>query len=142
MSPILPSRHQPALPLDRLILREPPGAEAIEMDVLFVGAGPAGLAGAIEFARLAKHDEAAGGGLGSLNIGLLEKAESLGEHNLSGAVVNPRAFRELFPGMPDTDFPFRQRVGAEAVYFLTEGAARRLPTPPSPLHSCWNRKMA
>ena len=131
MSPILPSRHQPALPLDRLILREAPGAEAIEMDVLFIGAGPAGLAGAIELARLAKQDEAAGGQLGSLNIGVLEKAESLGEHNLSGAVVNPRAFRELFPGMPDTDFPFRQRVDAEAVYFLTEGAARRLPTPPT-----------
>ncbi len=131
MSPILPSRHQPALPLDRLILREPPGAEAIEMDVLFVGAGPAGLAGAIELARLAKQDEAAGGPLGSLNIGVLEKAESLGEHNLSGAVVNPRAFRELFPGTPDADFPFRQRVDAEAVYYLTEGAARRLPTPPT-----------
>jgi electron-transferring-flavoprotein dehydrogenase len=131
VSPILPSRHQPALPLDRLILREPPGAEAIEMDVLFVGAGPAGLAGAIELARLAKQDEAAGGALGALNIGVLEKAESLGEHNLSGAVVNPRAFRELFPGMADTEFPFRQRVDAEAVYYLTEGAARRLPTPPT-----------
>jgi electron-transferring-flavoprotein dehydrogenase len=131
LPPILPSRHQPALPLDRLILREEPGAEAIEMDVLFVGAGPAGLAGAIELARLAKQDEAAGGRLGGLNIGVLEKAGSLGEHNLSGAVVNPRAFRELFPGMADTEFPFRQRVDAEAVYFLTEGAARRLPTPPT-----------
>jgi electron-transferring-flavoprotein dehydrogenase len=131
LPPILPSRHQPALPLDRLILREEPGAEAIEMDVLFVGAGPAGLAGAIELARQAKQDEAAGGRLGGLNIGVLEKAGSLGEHNLSGAVVNPRAFRELFPGMADTEFPFRQRVDAEAVYFLTEGAARRLPTPPT-----------
>src|SRR2546422_3256326 len=42
-----------------------------------------------------------------LNIGVLEKAEALGEHCLSGAVVNPRAFRELFPGLPDSDFPFR-----------------------------------
>lgn len=127
MSPILPSRHQRDLPLDQLIRAEPPGAEALEMDVVFVGAGPAGLSGAIELARLAKAD----GTLGELNIAVLEKASGLGEHNLSGAVVNPRAFRELFPDLTDADFPFRQRVDAEAVYFLTEGAARRIPTPPT-----------
>lgn len=127
MPTILPIRHQAPLPLDRLIRAEPPGEEAVEMDVLFVGAGPAGLAGAIELARLAKGDP----DLAELNIGVLEKAESLGEHNLSGAVVNPRAFRELFPGMPDSDFPFRQRVDHEAVYFLTGSAARRIPTPPT-----------
>src|SRR5262245_6663640 len=57
---ILPSRFQPPLPQDKLILSEPPSAEALEMDVLFVGAGPAGLAGAIELARLAKKDPSAG----------------------------------------------------------------------------------
>ena len=60
MPSILPSRHQRALPLEKLILEEAPGAEAIEMDVLFVGAGPAGLAGAIELARLAKAEPGAG----------------------------------------------------------------------------------
>ena len=130
MSTILPIRHQVSLPLDRLILRKPPLAEAIEMDVLIVGAGPAGLACAIELARLAQRDQAAGG-TSELNIGVLEKAESLGEHSLSGAVVNPRAFRELFPELGPGDFPFRQPVPDEAVYFLTEGRAQRIPTPPT-----------
>ena len=77
------------------------------MDVVIVGAGPAGLACAIELARLVKRDQEAGGGMPDVDIGVLEKAESLGEHNLSGAVVNPRAFRELFPELQLADFPFR-----------------------------------
>jgi electron-transferring-flavoprotein dehydrogenase len=126
---MIPSQFQPPLPLDRLILKE--GAEGagdtMELDVLFVGAGPAGLAGAIELARLAKTDPA----VGELNIGVLEKAESLGEHSLSGAVVNPRALRELFPNLKDADFPFRAPVTKESVYLLTGGGQVRLPTPPT-----------
>lgn len=131
MGKILPVRHQRALPLDRIIRHEPPGAEAIEMDVLVVGAGPAGLACAIELANLVQRDREAGGTLGDVQIGVLEKAGSLGEHSLSGAVVNPRAFRELLPDTPLADLPFRQPVSGEAVYLLTERAARKLPTPPT-----------
>ena len=101
------------------------------MDVLIVGAGPAGLACAIELARLVKRDQETGGGMPELNIGVLEKAESLGEHSLSGAVVNPRAFRELFPDLQPSDFPFRQPVPGEAVYFMTGTRAQRIPTPPT-----------
>jgi electron-transferring-flavoprotein dehydrogenase len=128
---IVPARHQRPLPLDQIIRRDPPGAEAIEMDVVIVGAGPAGLACAIELTRLAQQDAAAGDGPGELNVAVLEKAGALGEHSLSGAVVNPRAFHELFPDLNPSDLPFRQPVAGEAVYFLTEGRGQRIPTPPT-----------
>jgi len=124
---VVPAQYQVPLPLDRLILKD--GAEGagdrMELDVLIVGAGPAGLACAIELAKLAKQDGA------ELNIGVLEKAEALGEHSLSGAVVNPRAFRDLFPDLKDSDFPFRGPVTKEAVYLLTADGRWRLPTPPT-----------
>ncbi len=90
------------------------------MDVVFVGAGPAGLAGAIELARLVQRDNEAGGPLGALQIAVVEKAPGLGEHSLSGAIINQRAIRELFPDLGPAQFPFRSLVSAERVYFLTQ----------------------
>lgn len=101
------------------------------MDVLFVGGGPAGLAGAIELARLVARDREAGGSIGEVEIGVLEKAAELGGHSLSGAVVNPGPFRTLFPDLPEEAFPFRGSVEREAVYFLRPESALRVPTPPS-----------
>jgi electron-transferring-flavoprotein dehydrogenase len=117
---VLPIRHQASLPPD-LILHEAPNPEAIELDVLIVGAGPAGLACAIALMKAAPD----------LTVGVLEKAASVGEHTLSGAVINPVAMRALFPDLSDSDFPFRQPVGAEAVYLLSAANAWRIPTPPT-----------
>lgn len=127
----VPLRFQPGLPIDRLIVAEPPGAESIEFDVLFVGAGPAGLAGAIEVAKLVREDNETGGGLGDVRIAVLEKAGALGEHNLSGAVVSPGPFQELFADVAPAELPFRGTVTKERVYFLTRGSALRIPTPPT-----------
>jgi electron-transferring-flavoprotein dehydrogenase len=130
MKTILPFQHQ--TPLSNFVLKNPEvSPEAVPMDVLVVGGGPSGLATAIRLAQLVKADNEKGGGLGDVQIGVLEKASQMGGHVLSGAVMNPRALRELFPAMTDKDFPLRTPVEKDEVYFMTESSHFRIPTPPT-----------
>ncbi|MCB0390066.1 MAG: 4Fe-4S dicluster domain-containing protein [Bdellovibrionales bacterium] len=127
-----PLDYQAKLDLSKIIVKNPPRHDdQVPMDVLFVGAGPAGLAGAIELAKLVKEDNEKGGNIGDVEIGVLEKAESLGGHNLSGAVINPRALKELFPSLNEKDFPFRGQVKGDRFYKLGEQGMMRMPAPPT-----------
>lgn len=75
--------------------------ETLDVDVLFVGAGPASLAGAYHLARLLRDHNAQAANTAKkieISIGVLEKGKEVSSHALSGAVVDPRALRELLPG--------------------------------------------
>jgi electron-transferring-flavoprotein dehydrogenase len=109
-----------------------PEEERIEVGVLIVGAGPAGLACAIRLGQLLEDAPEVRERLGEVPVAVLEKGKQPGSHLLSGAVVNPRALRRLFKGRKRIDeMPFYGPVEHEAVYFLTARRALRIPAPPT-----------
>ena len=109
-----------------------PEDERIEVGVLIVGAGPAGLACAIRLGQLLEGAPEIREKLGEVPVAVLDKGKQAGSHLLSGAVVNPRALRRLFKGRKRIDeMPFYGPVGHESVYFLTRGQSYRIPTPPT-----------
>jgi electron-transferring-flavoprotein dehydrogenase len=120
-------------PFDRNeFIAEPtdPPDERIDVGVLVVGAGPAGLAAAVRVGQLLEEQPEVREHLGEIPVALVEKGRTPGAHLLSGAVVNPRAFRELFRGIASEDLPFRAPVVREGVYFLTPKRHVRVPAPP------------
>ena len=98
--------------------------ESMEVDVLVVGAGPAGLAAAIRLRQLAS---AAGT---DLSVCVLEKGSEVGAHILSGAVLEPRALEELLPDWKERGAPLATEAREDVFLYLTEKRAFRLPVPP------------
>src|ERR1700730_5655023 len=94
--------------------------ETLDIDVLFVGAGPASLAGAYHLARLVRERNELLPEPLEVSIAILEKGREISSHALSGAVVDPRALAELFPDDWQSA-PFEAPVGQEQVLFLTAG---------------------
>jgi electron-transferring-flavoprotein dehydrogenase len=109
-----------------------PEDERIDVGVLIVGAGPAGLACAIRLGQLLEGAPDVLERLGEVPIAVLEKGKAPGSHLLSGAVVNPRSLRRLFRGRKRIDeMPFYGQVEHESVYMLTASRALPIPTPPT-----------
>jgi electron-transferring-flavoprotein dehydrogenase len=130
MTPLRPSEFPPSFDPNEFVVA--PGEPEIEVGVLVVGAGPAGLACAIRLGQLLEGAPELADRLGDVPVAVLEKGKHPGSHLLSGAVVNPVSLRRLFGGkVPTSRLPFYGRVEHESVYFLTPGRALRIPTPPT-----------
>src|SRR5579864_2597917 len=97
--------------------------DSLEVDVLFVGAGPASLAGAIKLMQLAK---AAGK---ELEVLVIDKAGEIGNHALSGAVMDPKAMDELLPDWRD-QAPVEAPVSGDQLWMLTKGGRIKAPIVP------------
>jgi electron-transferring-flavoprotein dehydrogenase len=114
------------------VISAPSDADPIEVGVLIVGAGPAGLACAIRLGQLLENAPGVAEKLGEVPVAVVDKGSKPGAHLLSGAVVNPVSLRRLFGDrIRIADMPFYGRVFGESVYYLTKRSAMRIPTPPT-----------
>jgi electron-transferring-flavoprotein dehydrogenase len=96
---------------------ELPAREAMECDVVVVGAGPAGLAAAIRLKQLSPE----------INVVVLEKGSEVGAHILSGAVIDPVGLDRLLPEWRNEESPIKTAVNDDRFYWLRRTAAVRLP---------------
>ncbi|MFH1018888.1 MAG: electron transfer flavoprotein-ubiquinone oxidoreductase [Pseudomonadota bacterium] len=107
--------------------------ETLEVDVLFVGGGPSSLAGAI---RLAQKAQAAG--IEMPQIAVIEKGAEIGNHQMSGALIQPGPLQELLPDFLAKGCPVESEVTSEAVHFLTRSRSLKFPILPPQMHNHGN----
>ncbi len=101
--------------------------ERLDVDILFVGAGPATLSAAIHLTDLCAQR-----GVDAPAMLVIEKAAEVGEHQLSGAVMDPKGIAELCPEWKQKGFPFHHEVTWDAAYWFTRSRALKFPvTPPN-----------
>ena len=96
---------------------ELPAREAMEFDVVIVGAGPAGLAAAIRLKQLSRD----------VTVVVVEKSSEVGAHILSGAVIDPVGLDRLLPDWRGEETPIKTKVSADRFYWLSASRALRLP---------------
>ena len=109
--------------------------ESMEVDVVIVGAGPAGLSAACRLMQLAEQQEK------ELSVVILEKGSEVGAHILSGALFEPRALNELFPDWKEREAPLHTEVKKDRVLmFRNSNKALNLPLwmVPAPMHNDGN----
>jgi electron-transferring-flavoprotein dehydrogenase len=113
--------------------------EQLEADVLIVGAGPAGLSCALHLANLIKKHNASGAKpeLSAENIYVLEKGREIGAHQLSGAIMNPKALAELVPDFAN-NAPLDTPVTDSAALLFTQKSSYRFPITPPPFDNAGN----
>ncbi len=116
--------------------------DLLELDVVFVGAGPASLAGAIRLAQLYQAHNAAvkagtkpGPELSTDNILVIDKARAIGDHGISGAVMDPRAMKELFGDFLAAGCPVESPVTSDALWFINKTGYLKSPMQPPPMNN-------
>lgn len=131
------------------ILPEGVTREEMDVDVLIVGGGAAGLSCAYKLAtEIEKHNQAVDSGelkaekIPEQMIVVLEKGSEIGAHSFSGAVLNPTALKELIPNFQELGCPLDSEVKKDAVYYLGDKSSFKLPMTPPPFHNVGNYIMS
>src|SRR3954452_11751356 len=130
---VLPLDYAPDVKPPEEFVTKPtdPEDERIEVGVVIVGGGPAGLACAIRLTQLLEEEPALAEALGEVPVALVEKGKTTGSHLMSGAMMEPAAMQKLFPDLDESDWPTFGTVAKDSVYFMTKRTAVPLkPTPP------------
>src|SRR4029077_12279144 len=108
----------PVDPVDEFIKRTlDPEDERIDVGVVIVGGGPAGLACAHRLLQLLDGAPEVMERLGEVPVAVIEKGKACGAHNLSGAMMRPSGLEALFPGVDRSQWPTYGTVGKDSVYW-------------------------